>query len=537
MLFCESTRAYPCLRGTLWWADRTTILSVNCKTSRRRCEYTSPEIPLRERKSTVNSALLPGVLQPWHVGDSQEHIRQALPTVPKVTIGPPLDLDTFSVSMPYKSIELLLYFDRTTETLNCVVHEPDVLRGTLLIAGLHYSWNVGSLKGFAPTHFFHTIETMRTVNNLLKQPDMRGISAATLRHISTLCIVEACLGNLDAADTHIKGLFTFMQSRNVSFCSPQSVEEEMANRYMLINTGFVNGLRGRIADSDATYTSSNPYTARSLSPLKVKSEVAYRKIKQGHSEEPGGLDHRLSSLPLIPLFFIMPSSSTVFREIGARPILNMIGEVTELAEARFYPEETVQAKKLWNGGAPTRLFRSFFDAHMESMTPPPENKQEGEPPLLSTWTSLVAVTMLFMHDLLSILNAGEPMEPRLEEYIIRLVMEDVSRNRMSLCRWDRQHRRLWFWKCFISAFSLTAVGALASNPSLTRMRQDFEMCIKEWSKMEGVADWSDARAALVEMAWPTCLLREDEAEGVWKSAMGYKDEVPNGILDGGRTKH
>lgn len=328
----------------------------------------------------------------------------------------------------------------------------------------------------------------------------------------------------------------------------------MANRYMLMyvpdswlcppyadqchsNTGFVNGLRGRIADSDATYTSSNPYTARCLSPLKVKSDVAYRKIKQGHSEEPGGLDHRLSSLPLIPLFFIMPSSSTVFREIRARAILDMIGEVTELTEARFYPEETVQAKKLWNGGAPTRLFRSFFDTHMQSIAPPLENTQEGELPLLSTWTSLVAVTMLFMHDLLSILNAGEPMEPRLEEYILRLVMEDVSRNRTSLCRWHRQQRQLWFWKCFISAFSLTVVEVLASNPSLTCMRQEFESSIKEWSVMEGVVDWSDARAALVEMAWPTCLLREEEAEGVWNSAMGYNDEVPNGMLGGERTKH
>lgn len=70
-------------------------------------------------------------------------------------------------------------------------HDPHSLRNILLIAGLHYSWNVGDLRSFEPTFLFHRGESMRMVNKWLGTSYEKPITTCA-RYIITLCLAEVC---------------------------------------------------------------------------------------------------------------------------------------------------------------------------------------------------------------------------------------------------------------------------------------------------------------------------------------------------------
>lgn len=61
----------------------------------------------------------------------------------------------------------------------------------LIIAGVHFTWNVGSLQSFGPTVVFHIMESTKLINNWLSDTNTR-FSDHCMRLIATVCLAEVC---------------------------------------------------------------------------------------------------------------------------------------------------------------------------------------------------------------------------------------------------------------------------------------------------------------------------------------------------------
>lgn len=202
------------------------------------------EPPLRERRSNKRS--LPGQQQPWAAQEPPGSPSCSVAQLTRHASGDPFD--TLAVQMPLKSQELFYYCrdfsdvplpDLDPETkfmasyqtkrdirstqatnlvsssatstasmwnisrpaqllitvsgcsINTVVHDPFALRSTLIIAGLHYSWNTGHLQSYESTFLFHKVESMRAVNKWMLRQDPTK-AAMTARQVVTLGFAEVC---------------------------------------------------------------------------------------------------------------------------------------------------------------------------------------------------------------------------------------------------------------------------------------------------------------------------------------------------------
>lgn len=74
-------------------------------------------------------------------------------------------------------------------SLAYTIQQPEALRNTLLVAGIHYAWNTGELRTFEPTFLTHKIETIRLVNASLAGSRMDTLKAY-IKPILTLCYAE-----------------------------------------------------------------------------------------------------------------------------------------------------------------------------------------------------------------------------------------------------------------------------------------------------------------------------------------------------------
>jgi hypothetical protein len=74
-------------------------------------------------------------------------------------------------------------------SIGFVMHDPAALRNTLLLAGLHYSWNVGRLSLYQQTHISVKIDTIRSINEWINS-GKRSAYTNSVRQVATLALVE-----------------------------------------------------------------------------------------------------------------------------------------------------------------------------------------------------------------------------------------------------------------------------------------------------------------------------------------------------------
>lgn len=55
-----------------------------------------------------------------------------------------------------------------------LTHDSGALRSTLILAGLHYSWNVCALSASESAVLFHKVECIRSINKLINDPADKG---------------------------------------------------------------------------------------------------------------------------------------------------------------------------------------------------------------------------------------------------------------------------------------------------------------------------------------------------------------------------
>ncbi|KAH7309831.1 hypothetical protein B0I35DRAFT_440696 [Stachybotrys elegans] len=491
--------------------DEKRPICSNCVKLGRICVY-NPPIPLRDRKKAGKSSV-PGQQELWHIEPSAQSRKNAKSMQVDRCLGTPADpFDALGLAMPLKSLDVFYYFVQMDQTkspcsrkvLGALNDDEHALRNVLLIASIHYTWNSGSLDYYKPTHLLHKLESIRAVNRWLGDTNHREHAVKIMQSVATQCLVELALGNMKAVHTHLQGLTNFVDSMAAELSMTNKVEEELANRYMLLILSFVIGLITRVADVEHIPEIT-----------KTDSETAYKVIRRGHYEEPSGLENRLKAFLMIPYFFQTPLPLTHFELIDAARIFDGLASLTEQIEMRPTSMKG-EPDNFWVEGSATRLFISLFEAHSSSISAPwsEESSLSDRPTFLSAWSPLVAALTLYNAACIGFWDVQVFTRYRMQRYLTYLVRTDLAAYKPMLGGWDQDHQNLWFWKAFTTTLSLVLLPGMKEQEALELMGE-MGSYVKYWSLVTGITYWVEAREALESLAWPKNRTVEIEAEQLW----------------------
>lgn len=84
--------------------------------------------------------------------------------------------------------------------------DEHALRSTILIAGVHYSWNTGYLAAFESAFLFHKVESIGTINMWLKGSSLESFTVC-VRQILTICLAEVGLDEITLEDNIMSLIF------------------------------------------------------------------------------------------------------------------------------------------------------------------------------------------------------------------------------------------------------------------------------------------------------------------------------------------
>ena len=70
------------------------------------------------------------------------------------------------------------------------IQDEHALRNTLLMAALHYAWNLGNMASFQPTYLFHKLENIHKINAWLGEDSPASAIPLCVRHITSLCLID-----------------------------------------------------------------------------------------------------------------------------------------------------------------------------------------------------------------------------------------------------------------------------------------------------------------------------------------------------------
>ncbi|KAH7126126.1 hypothetical protein EDB81DRAFT_810448 [Dactylonectria macrodidyma] len=501
--------------------DENRPVCANCVSAERRCEFPPLGLPLRERRKK----LLPGEQQPW-----------TPPSTSKMLAVVSCEVDPFHClpgRMPFRSTELFHYFctsedlrgdtfaQKRQDCLSRAIQSPDTLRSSLLIAGLHYAWNSGQLQNFESTFLFHKVEAMRLVNVWLGNLQPKAATSC-IREISTLAFAECGMGDLTTSETHLDGLVRFMDIYKPLTLHGRlhvSIEDELANRYFILTYSFVHGVKSRLKDILDSVKPLGP----GVKPDPAQVEFLMHKW---HKEEIGGLDARLKAMRLFPAFFSPPPPETMFQDVdGSRKIecLRRLTMMTALRQEGYSISVDGSRERLdqiWVDGAATRLLLAFVNSHVESMSSDgkPDGGSQTSPRMMVSWLGISSATCLYLHAVLGIWNAGQPLETRLHRRVLLILKQDLDRVDYMAEPSPSLGPDLWFWRAFVGALSL-AKSPKSAQEMAASLTPHYEDYIGRWIRKTGVTRWIEAKERLALIVWPSSMQDEGLAEQIWDSAV------------------
>ncbi|KAJ0423489.1 hypothetical protein BJY00DRAFT_278646 [Aspergillus carlsbadensis] len=514
-----------------------------CLDSNKLCNYPHAVIPLRDRRLLQRNALPPGQQVPWALAETPGLTVKRLPA--STSIDP---FDSLPIKMPFRSRELYHYFYQTGAALavapsdandDCIALatlNEHALRSTILIAGIHYSWNTGNLQAYESSFLFHKIESIRIINQWLQASDPRSF-VVCVRQILTISLAECCLGNIAAAETHLDGVMALFDAR-ADVDSPANlndIESELAERYLLLTSCFVLILKTRLEDFRLFLATQG------IDPdADGSSAEALKLIKTWHGLEYGGLAARLKAMRLFPFFFSPPPTNRRLKTVDAFPILDTLSMITDTVDQARANPTPEQMQRVWNDGGPTKLLLDLVNAHVSSFAKDDEDRDQNpnfdstqnaaKVRLYTSWSGLSAAAELYMHSVLHIMNCGNPLEPRLLHRVLLILKRDIDQTRDD-CRRDGTasllHQSLWFWKVFMGVWALrrhftirfetTETEISACRGELKELHEWFRGYARIWSALTGKTQWGDVQRVLARITWPSVLGRgeEDQVADAW----------------------
>ncbi|KAK3321946.1 hypothetical protein B0H66DRAFT_184537 [Apodospora peruviana] len=164
--------------------------------------------------------------------------------------------------------------------LGIVLSQAGVFRAGLLMTALHYSWLSpnGSLANtdMEETYLYHKLEAMRLINEQIADPELCTTDEC-IGLIAALAMAESGMGDIAAAEAHLKGLFTLIDMRR-----PEDWQHRfrgILQRVILVTGSFIAAAKKpeeggyeqfmtAIGDSDRdTASPQNPHHTRPTGPV------------------------------------------------------------------------------------------------------------------------------------------------------------------------------------------------------------------------------------------------------------------------------
>ncbi|CAI6092641.1 unnamed protein product [Clonostachys chloroleuca] len=528
------------------------------------CSYGPAKVPLRDRRAQLRSS----DQSPWIVQNSSPQnwsdvatqvskMREPWNPAPwkLIELERMNTFDAFPIMMPLRSKELFHYFRQVGEAfivpseqqpeqqlddcMSSAVQDPFTLRNMLLIAGIHYAWNLGDLQTFEPTFLSHKIQAIRLVKEGLSIPSKGKDYTSCANYIITLSFTEAstsicgsvsrinncCLGNFRVAEAHLKGLMRFIDAHRADeqdLCSEDAIKRELTDRYLILAYNFVHSLKSRL-DDFLTSTAIVENISRDSDPKGLA-----RVLHRWHVQEATGLAFRLKTIRLFPYFFSSAIVTKYPRHVDVSDIVSCLAQITKQHDARFLGSETAYDARsryeLWDSGGPSRLLSAVVSAHLDSISNEPPLASQANPAFVSSWSGFCVAIGMYLTSVLGIWNQGSPAESSLLHHILLILKQDLETSWLNFKARSKESQALWIWKWFAGALTIAHVQPNDCDKRFRELSVEFLSLVAHCRSVirQDSEHWVEVKAFLHQVVWPNELPKEMELIKFWNNPiLGY----------------
>ncbi|KAF4462447.1 hypothetical protein FALBO_10743 [Fusarium albosuccineum] len=453
------------------------------------CEYKKPEKKPKARDidRSVQRAILPKEASQELVIRSQSPSTESAASSSQTDVVP-LSKELFQYFYRADRAPQLISSNEPKDSLTTIINEPYAFRSALLIAALHFVWNTGSLQSFEATFLVHKVQAIRMVDEWIASRKLSLITAV-IRQIATLCFAEV-MGRSDNED--------------------DCVEQELADRYFIFTYTCFVGFRSRLEEylrhngSSETVYDMTPKMILSLTHSFQRSEIPT-----------GGLWVKLAAIRQLPSFFNpLPPGSKLGSIDGYDTICclrDLTKEVDKVRVQNLTEVETSKAifERVWANGAASKILVHYVFSHIRSVAPEDTSTSTDDTreKFMTTWCGMFIATNLYLNHGLNVCKPHS-MEQRTHRRMIYLFQRDLALFRTRLEQGSTTDRNFLFWQIFLGAMS-------SQNSPLTEF---FNQGIRDWSRITGITEWSEAKAVLMKVAWPIICSEDRLAQEIWQTA-------------------
>ncbi|KAF5560113.1 sterol regulatory element-binding ECM22 [Fusarium napiforme] len=474
-------------------------------TGQRTCVYAPPKIPLRERRAQQKEAR-PWDQTPWEI--EQPAKTKEMACLRKTNVPPRLSclnhdtgFNKLAVAMPLRSHELFQYLFESSRTLRTtqkvpgteylarMTDNPCALRSAILMAGMHFSFQFGDLATFESTFLYHKI--------------------------------EACHGELVAAETHISGILALIETARPDKRDPTrsdccSTDRELANRYFVMSYVYITGLKSLLSGICRTGGHGNSLDAIPGRNLLKLSHTWHM------SEAMENLGLKLQAIRLFPFFFSPLPQGARLNNADGQVIINSIRDFTAEQDRMFKNtgQETPDGKfeGFWRKGPASRVLGEYVTAHIESISAPGKKEETHDmtpSSFVGPWCGLAIASIFYMQD---VLGALEYVNKRIHKYAVTLLQHDVAK---VLTSNDTQKNEAFtLWQTLVGLIgSLRALKHNEQDRGLLSARQFFANALKQQATTLGITTWSQAKGTLRRVAWPMGTTGREFIEELWEKTV------------------
>ncbi|RGP74518.1 hypothetical protein FLONG3_6077 [Fusarium longipes] len=368
----------------------------------------------------------------------------------------------------------LLPRNHNRDSLAFIISNPEALRSAVLMAGIHFAFNAGTLSKFEPTFLYHKIETVQLAD-----------------HYFSLYRAQVCRGDIVLAETHLSMIYALSNSsRSQVYAQSKTLDQELSDRYFLLTSSFVHGMKTVLKGVAHESGLSGDYT-------KMDAAEIMNVLHEWHINT-GRLSHflKLKSVRLFPAFFNAPYSGATLLDVDYRPMIDSLRDTTQ--DVHDDPCEK-QQDDFWLYGSAAIFYDSIITAHTNSIyyNSQDDNSDASTPESIdesryrTSWPALMVATQLYTEQLI---NIWRPFKREIFLHSLNILQRDI----MFALRKPGSDllAELIFWEAFlglISTYGHEEQGDMDLEPGL---RPFFEDIVRRQSRLLRLHTWEDVRGVL-----------------------------------------
>ncbi|KAG8352713.1 hypothetical protein FVEN_g9401 [Fusarium venenatum] len=516
----------------------------NCINLGRVCSYEGIKIPLRERRAQQKE-VHPWEQTPWQIERPSQQLsvkRTPIPTQLRF-MNHDREYNKLACEMPLKSHELFQYLfgceqgpknSPKTPATNCLMRltdDPCALRSTILLAGMHFCFQNGSLASFESTFLYHKVEVMRYINKWIASSSHRR-DTTIIRQMTTLAFTEVCTGEILGAEAHASGILAIIENaaargkkEKLDTSSSKSPDQELANRYFVMAYTYICGLKSLLGGvcrlGGVDDASIKDFSAKEL----VEMSHLWHK---GEALQSWAL--KLQALRLLPFFLTPLPVGATFKYADGHAVIQSLRQFTSPTIIDDSPQKGICTDSpdkifdnFWRRGPASRLLGECVLAHVETISVKKGGSQSlrrDGTPFESPWCALVTAAILYGQ---VILGALEPIDKRMHKYTITLFHHDMASYIEAGRGSNNPGFLLWLLLLGLVGCHTYPNGEKDKTPHPSFLF--FQAAVRRQAKEMAISTWLEARVVLAEVVWPSASDRSEFIKDFWDEAMSMDSMV------------